>query len=61
MFVDVYSRRSGALMSSTQAPISGTADTLFGAALWVEGGYLLVPLSGSLDSLQLWALPGGLD
>jgi hypothetical protein len=61
IFVDVYSRSSGALMLSTQTPVSGSADALFAAALWVEGDYLIVPLSASLDSFQVWTLPGGVD
>jgi hypothetical protein len=61
MFVDVYSRSSGALMFQAQSPCSGSADALFKGALWIEGSYLIIPTSASLDSFQLLTLPGGTD
>src|SRR5215207_8709537 len=45
IFVDVYSRSTGALMLSTQTPVSGSADALFGAALWLVPPQGRVPVS----------------
>lgn len=32
---------------------------LFKNAMWIEGGYILLPLNKSLDSFAFWQLPGG--
>jgi hypothetical protein len=59
MFVDIFERRSGNQFTTTELPFTGSADDLFNAAIWVEGGYLIVPLNTSMDSFVLWSVPAG--
>lgn len=60
MFVDIYDQRLGDKLLSTSLPFTGAANELFKGALWIENGYVLLPLNASLDSFALWQLPGGL-
>jgi len=60
MFVDVYDQRRGDKLMSTTLSSTVSPDELFKNALWVEGGYILLPLNASLDSFAFWQLPGGL-
>jgi len=59
MFVDVYDQRLGHKLLSTALPFSVSPDELFQNALWIEGGYMMLPLNASLDSFAFWQLPGG--
>ena len=59
-FVDIFETRPGNKFSSTELPYNGSANALFDAAVWIEEGYLLVPLNTSLDSFVFWKLPGGI-
>ena len=58
MFVEIFETRPGNKFSSTEFPYDGSAEVLFKRAVWVDGGYLLVPLNTSLDSFALWRMPG---
>ena len=58
LFVDIYERRVGAKMSSGSAAYEGPIDELVKQGLWIEGGYLLIPLNPSLDAFMFWTLPG---
>ena len=57
MFVDLYEQRLGDKLSSTALPITIAPNKLFRNAMWVEGGYLFLPLNTSLDSFAFWRLP----
>lgn len=59
LFVDVYDQRMGDKFLSTDFPVTVEPNELFKNAIWIEGGYILLPLSSSLDSFVLWRLPGG--
>ena len=59
LFVDVYDQRLGDKLLSTSFPITVAPNELFKNAIWIEGGYILLPLNKSLDSFALWQLPGG--
>jgi len=59
LFVDVYDQRMGDKLSSTVLPSTVAPNELFKNAMWIEGGYILLPLNKSLDSFALWQLPGG--
>lgn len=59
IFVDVYDQRMGDKLLSTGFPITVDPDELFKNAIWIEGGYILLPLNASLDSFAFWQLPGG--
>ena len=59
MFVDVYDQRLGDKLMSTTLPFSTAPNELFKNALWIEGGYMMLPLNASLDSFAFWQLPGG--
>jgi hypothetical protein len=58
LFVDIYEGRVGAKMSSGIASYEGPIDELVKQGLWIEGGYLLIPLNPSLESFMFWTLPG---
>jgi hypothetical protein len=60
MFVDIYDQRLGDKFSSTTLPFTVAPNELFKNAMWIEGGYILLPLNKSLDSFAFWQLPGGL-
>jgi hypothetical protein len=60
LFVDVYDQRMGDKLLSTDLPSTVAPNKLFKNAIWIEGGYILLPLNDSLDSFALWQLPGGL-
>jgi hypothetical protein len=60
MFVDIYDQRLGDKFSSTTLPFTVAPNELFKNAIWIEGGYILLPLNKSLDSFAFWQLPGGL-
>ena len=57
MFVDVYDERLGHQLSSTTLPFTVSPNELFKRAVWIEGGYVLLPLDASLNSFALWQLP----
>jgi len=57
MFVDVYDQRLGDKLLSTVLPLTVSPNELFKHALWVEGGYMMLPLDSSLDSFAFWQLP----
>ena len=57
MIVDVYDQRLGDKLLSTTLPSTVAPNELFKGALWIEGGYVLLPLNTSLDSFALWQLP----
>ena len=59
LFVDVYDQRLGDKLLSTTLPSTVAPNELFKNAMWIEGGYILLPLNESLDSFALWQLPGG--
>lgn len=59
LFVDVYDQRLGDKLLSTALPSTVAPNELFKNAMWIEGGYILLPLNKSLDSFVLWQLPGG--
>jgi hypothetical protein len=59
IFVDVYNQRLGHKLLSTTLPLTASPNELFKGALWIEGGYILLPLNARLDSFALWQLPGG--
>jgi hypothetical protein len=56
-YVDVYDQRLGDKLSSTALRSTDAPDKLFKQALWIEGGYMLLPMNSSLDSFALWQLP----
>ncbi len=60
MFVDVYDQRLGDKLLSTTLPFTVAPNELFKNAVWIEGGYILLPLNKSFDSFAFWQLPGGL-
>jgi len=60
LFVDVYDQRMGDKVLSTALPSTVAPNELFKNAMWIEGGYILLPLNESLDSFALWQLPGGI-
>ena len=60
LFVDIFERRSGNKFSSTELPYTGSANALFNGSVWIEEGYLLVPLNTSFSSFAFWKLPGGI-
>lgn len=60
MFVDVYDQRMGDKLLSTSFPITVAPNELFKNAIWIEGGYILLPLNASLDAFAFWQLPGGI-
>jgi hypothetical protein len=60
IFVDVYDQHLGDKLLTTTLPVSVSPNELFKRALWIENGYILLPLNSSLDSFALWRLPGGL-
>ena len=57
MFVDVFDQRLGDKFLSTELPLTATPDALFKGAVWIDGGYILLPLDPSLDSFAFWRLP----
>lgn len=57
MFVDIYDQRRGDKLLSTALPLTGSPNELFKHALWVEGGYMMLPLDSSLESFAFWQLP----
>jgi len=57
MFVDVFDQRLGDKFLSTELPLSAAPDALFKGAVWIDGGYILLPLNASLDSFAFWRLP----
>ena len=57
MFVDIYDQRLGDKLLSTMLSVTVSPNELFKSALWIEGGYILLPLNASLDSFALWQLP----
>lgn len=57
VFVDVYDQRLGDKLLSTALPLTDSPNELFKHALWVEGGYMLLPLNSSLGSFTFWQLP----
>jgi len=59
LFVDVYDQRLGDKLLSTALPSTVAPNELFKNAMWIEGGYILLPLNKSLDSFALWQLPAG--
>jgi hypothetical protein len=59
LFVDVYDQRLGDQLLSTALPSTVAPNELFKNAMWIEGGYILLPLNKSLDSFAFWRLPGG--
>jgi hypothetical protein len=60
LFVDIFERRAGNKFSSTEFPYTGSANALFNASVWIEEGYLIVPLNSSFTSFAFWKLPGGI-
>jgi len=60
LFVDVYDQRLGNKLLSTALPPTVAPNELFKNAMWIEGGYILLPLNQSLDSFAFWRLPGGI-
>ncbi len=59
LFVDIFEGRSGNKFISTELPYIGSANALFDAAVWIEEGYLILPLDTSINSFVFWKLPGG--
>ena len=57
LFVDLYEQRLGYKLSSTALPITVEPDRLLKHAMWIEGGYLFLPLNESLDRFAFWRLP----
>ena len=57
VFVDVFDQRLGEKYLSTSLPSTTTPNALFKNALWIDGGYILLPLKPSLDSFAFWRLP----
>lgn len=60
MFVDLYDQRLGGKLLTTELPLTVPPNELFKRALWIEGGYVLLPLNASFDSFAFWQLPGGM-
>jgi hypothetical protein len=60
IFVDVYDERLGDKLLSTALTVDASPNELFKNALWIENGYVLLPLNTSLEAFALWRLPGGL-
>lgn len=60
MFIDVYHQRLGDKLLSTALPFTGSPNELFKNALWIQSGYMMLPLNASLDSFACWRLPGGI-
>jgi hypothetical protein len=60
IFVDLYDQRLGHKLLSTTLPFTVSTEKLFQGAIWIEGGYIMLPLNASLDSFAFWRLPGGL-
>jgi hypothetical protein len=42
---------------STTLPSTNPPNALFKNAIWIDGGYILLPLTPSLDSFAFWRLP----
>ena len=61
MFVDIFETRSGNHFLTSELPYKGSPSALFDAAIWNEGGYLIVPLNESIDSIALWSVPAGIS
>lgn len=57
MFVDVFDQRLGDKLLSTTLPLPAAPNELLKGALWIDGGYILLPLNPSLDSFAFWRLP----
>ena len=57
IFVDVFDQRLGEKLLSTTMPSTASPNALFKGALWIDGGYILLPLNPSLDSFAFWRLP----
>ena len=57
IFVDVFDQRLGDRFLSTSLPSIASPDELLKGALWIDGGYILLPLNPSLDSFSFWRLP----
>lgn len=60
LFVDIFERRSGNKAISTELPYTGSANALFAASVWIEEGYLILPLDPAINSFVFWKLPGGI-
>ncbi len=57
IFVDIFDQRLGDKYLSTTLPSTGEPNTLLKNAFWIDGGYILLPLTPSLDSFAFWRLP----
>ncbi len=57
MFIDVYDERLGHKLLSTTLPYTVSPNDLFKGALWIEGGYVLLPLDAARESFAFWQLP----
>lgn len=60
LFVDIFETRSGNKFSSTELPYGGSANALFDASVWIEEGYVILPLDSGINSFVIWTLPGGI-
>lgn len=60
MFIDVYDGQLGHKLMTTTLPFTDSPNELFKRALWIEGGYVLLPLDSSIESFALLQLPDGL-
>ena len=59
IYVDLYDQELGDKLLMTTLRVSVSPHELFKRALFMENGYVLLPLNASLDSFALWRLPGG--
>ena len=57
IFVDIFDQRLGDKYLSTTLPSTNPPNALFKNAIWIDGGYILLPLTSSLDSFAFWRLP----
>jgi hypothetical protein len=61
LFVDIFETRPGNKFIATELPYTGAPNALFDAAVYIEEGYLILPLDPSFNTFVLWKLPGGIS
>lgn len=57
IFVDIFDQRLGNNFLSTTLPFAIAPNELLRGALWIDGGYILLPLNSSFESFAFWRLP----
>lgn len=57
IFVDIFDQRLGDNFLSTTLPVAVAPNELLRGALWIDGGYILLPLNSSFESFAFWRLP----